>query len=460
MRTRSAMNVAVVAVALALGACSSGGSRNTFEQTDDGGSGSQGTASSGSGGSSGSGYGDSGLIGSGNGFDSGICPYQDSTDHDGDGFAFTEGDCNDCDPNSNPGAFDVPKDGVDEDCDGIIDDEPTGCDVNAVLDSTDPFNAALAIDICRKTTETAQGHARMWGVISATYMAPDGTDNCVDQDSGQVYSCVNNAPSFALGHGNLTKLGPNLPQQGKHMLALSSGTARDPTDPGYEDPTTSDPNSDCSVGGFDKGWTTGFPTGYPVAAPACPSGTSLSGQPHDGMALQLVVRVPTNAESFTFNENFFTGEFPIYVCTEFNDQFIVQMSPAPNGAGPGGNVSFDSKGDVICVNNALLQACVAQNVLVGPTSASSINYACPLGPNSIANTGFTDALDSSGAATGWLQTQVNVNPSLKGKDITLTFVLWDSGDGCLDSTTLVDNLVWSTKPGLPTPVTQPTAPAQ
>ena len=48
------------------------------------------------------------------GFDSGIkpppgCNYADNVDHDGDGFAATDGDCNDCDPNVNPGALDVPK---------------------------------------------------------------------------------------------------------------------------------------------------------------------------------------------------------------------------------------------------------------------------------------------------------------------------------------------------------------
>jgi hypothetical protein len=408
------------------------------------GGGAQSSSSSGSGSSSGSAPGMFGMSDAG----PAACKYMDAIDHDGDGFSSVEGDCNDCNPNMNPGAFDVPMNGIDEDCDGIVDDEPTGCDKNAVLDSTDPFNAALAMDICRKTTETAQGHQRTWGVTSARFMAPDGTDDCVDMDSGQVYSCVNGAPNFALGHGNLTKLGPNLPKQGTHMLGLSSGTARDPSDPGYEPVALNSSMSDCSVGGFDKMWTTGFPTGYPVVAPACPSTTPPSGQPHDGMALQLVIRVPTNAQSFTFDENFFTGEFPIYVCSEFNDQYITQMSPAPMGAGPGGNVSFDSKGDVICVNNALLQACVPQN-------AYGIDYACPLGPSSLASTGFTDAGDSSGAATGWLQTQVSVEPSLKGKDITLTFVLWDSGDGCLDSTILVDNLQWSTMPGSPTPVTQP-----
>ena len=70
---------------------------------------------------------------------------------------------------------------IDEDCDGTADDEPTGCDTNAVLDSTDPFNAALAIDLCRKTTETATGKQRTWGVVDATYIAPDGSESAAER---------------------------------------------------------------------------------------------------------------------------------------------------------------------------------------------------------------------------------------------------------------------------------------
>jgi hypothetical protein len=44
------------------------------------------------------------------------------------------------------------------------------------------------------------------------------------------------------------------------------------------------------------------------------------------------------------------------------------------------------------------------------------------------------------AATGWLQTQAPVKP---GDTITLLFTIWDSGDGVLDSTVLVDNFQWS-----------------
>ena len=41
-------------------------------------------------------------------------------DTDGDGFSawLGGGDCNDANPDINPGAFDNPRDGIDQDCDG------------------------------------------------------------------------------------------------------------------------------------------------------------------------------------------------------------------------------------------------------------------------------------------------------------------------------------------------------
>jgi hypothetical protein len=442
--------VSVASLVVAIAACSSStpdtGFTNPGSSSSSGGS----SGSSGSSGGGGSGSGSSSGGGSSGSFGddggpvvppSSGCQYNDATDHDGDGFSGQAGDCNDCDPNTNPGAFDVPKNGIDEDCDGTADNEPTGCDTNAVLASTDPFNAALAIDLCRKTTETATGKQRTWGVVDATYVAPDGSDNCANENTGANGSCVGSA-NFPLGHGNLTKLGVNAPQNGgTHMLSLSSGSGRDPTDTGYK-----------NVSGFDKGFTVGAAAGFPTAAPACPGVTT--GQPHDGTALRVVIRVPTNAQSFTFNSNFFSFEFPNYICSTYNDTFVVEMAPSPKGASTGGNVAFDQAGNPISVNNALLQAC-------DPQTAGGKMFTCPLGSASLSGTGFgKDTAGTDHAATGWLQTQVNVDPSLKGKDITLLFAVWDSGDGVLDSTALIDNFVWSTEPGQNTPVTVPTPPAQ
>ena len=334
------------------------------------------------------------------------CMYNDSTDHDGDGFSAVDGDCNDCDANANPGAFDVPKNMVDEDCDGTPDNEPTACDTSLTIDSAVGTDAAKAMGLCRTTTEAAQGKQRTWGVIGASYVACDG-------------SPPPSSANFPLGHGLLAKLGTNKPLEGAHMLALSSGTARDPSDPGYQD-----------VGGFDKGYTCTPPTGYPKESPACPGVTT--GEPHDCAALRLVVRVPTNAKSFTYNENFFTYEFPSYICSEFNDFFVAMLTPKLAML-PDGNIAFDQAGNPISVNNSLLQVC-------SPQSAGGKTFACPLGPSTLSGTGF-----ESHAATGWLKTQAPVD-TLKGKDITMMFAVWDSGDGVLDSSVLIDNWVWSVDP--------------
>jgi len=237
--------------------------------------------------------------------------------------------------------------------------------------------------------------------------------------------------------GNLTALGVNSPKQGARLLALSSGTARQPTDPGYQD-----------VGGFDKGYTTGSPPPYPKNTPACPG--VITGQPHDGAALQVVIRVPTNAQSFSFNINFFTYEFPDYICSTYNDSFVVMMTPQPASL-PDANIAFDQAGNPISVNNSLLQVCDPQN-------AGGKNFTCPLGATSLMATGFgiDTTMDEDHAATGWLQTTAPVPASLKGKDVTLLFAVWDSSDGLLDSTALIDNFVWSAEAGTATaPVTQP-----
>ncbi|HEY1958665.1 MAG TPA: putative metal-binding motif-containing protein [Polyangiaceae bacterium] len=348
------------------------------------------------------------------------CQYNDSTDHDGDGFSGTEGDCNDCDPNINPGAFDVPGNGVDEDCSGKADDEPTGCDKGLAIDSTNAGDGAKAIDLCRTTTANATGKARTWGVISAAYVLPDGK--------------TSNAATFAAGHGILTAFGKDpkkpansKPQFGSSMLGLSSGTARAPTDPGYID-----------VGGDDKGYTSGSPPPYPKNTPACPG--VITGTPHDGAALSLQIRVPTNANSFTLQSAFFTYEWPGFICSTFNDSFVVMMTPKPANLADG-NIVFDQDGNPVSVNNSFLQVCGCTGG--PPCSAGGKSFKCPQGDSMLTATGFgLDTAFEDHGSTGWLTTTVPVD-TLRGQTITLLFAIWDSGDGVLDSTALMDNFQWS-----------------
>lgn len=343
---------------------------------------------------------------------SGACQFQDSTDHDGDGFSFADGDCNDCDPAANPGAFDVPGNGVDEDCSGTPDDEPTNCDANLSIASTNAVDGAKAIDLCRTTTESATGKQRTWGVISAKYMLPDGTSPGTASQA-----------NFNLGHGILSHFGadPNTPansqpQLGKSLLGLSSGTARNPTDPGYQ-----------SVSGFSKGYTSNPPTGFtPKNATGC---TATGGSPHDGAALALTIRVPTNANSFTFKSAFFTYEYPSFVCTTYNDYYVAIMSPAPAKI-TDGDIVLDQDGNPVSVNNSFLQVCT-------PGSHGGKTFTCPQGTYMLTGTDFENH-----GSTGWLTTTVPVD-TLRGKDMTLLFAIWDSGDGILDSTSIIDAFQWS-----------------
>ena len=70
-------------------------------------------------------------------------------DSDGDGYTPAQGDCNDCDPAINPGAIEIRGNGLDDDCNGSIDDTPTACDTGATGKS-DTTSLAESIELCDK----------------------------------------------------------------------------------------------------------------------------------------------------------------------------------------------------------------------------------------------------------------------------------------------------------------------
>lgn len=353
------------------------------------------------------------------------CMSTDTNDWDQDGFTVLEGDCDDCDPNVSPNSLEVStKDGgtpVDEDCDGEVDEEEplVTCDAGIALDEDDPMVVIQAVELCKVSTGPKD-----WGVVSAIWAFPDGTP------AGGGPSAAN----FHLGHGVMDGFGSVVTTQfGDNMLVLSSGTARRPNDPGYQD-----------VGGFDKGYTTNHPFGFPKESPACPGTTT--GIPHDTTGIEVKIRAPQNAYGFTFDFNFYTYEWPGFVCSTFNDFFVALLEPFPMGQ-VDGNISYDSMGNPVSVNNAFIDVCGCVGNPPNPCLAGGKTFACSLGNTELLGTGFGfDTGWEDHGATSWLQTTAPVEP---GSEFTLRWAVYDSGDGVLDSTTLIDNFRWIAEPGVP-----------
>lgn len=420
----------------AFASCSANSDSNGFETSTSGDQGAT-TGSGGGSASSGSGQGgdlgiDGGMVGSGGGGPPPCNPVP-AVDGDGDGFSQDQGDCNDCDPNVGPNAVEViaaasgeggaAPEPIDEDCDGEVDNIASPCDTGLVIDTSNPMDGAKAVELCKVSSGPTD-----WGVAEAQWVMPDGA---APPGGAQLVN-------FHLGHGVLPKFGTNVNvQTGSNMLALSSGTARNPTDPGYQ-----------SVNGFDKQITGGSPQGFPKESPACPG--TITGTPHDGAALEVSIRTPANAQGFSFNFNFFTFEWPGFVCSSYNDFFVAMLSPIPAGQADG-NISFDSQGNPVSVNNAFLEVCGCGtgNPPAPPgCNAGGKLFPCPLGNTSLMGTGFgSDDPMSFGqdhGSTYWLQTTAPVAPNSL---ITIRWGVYDSGDGVLDTTTLVDNWQWLATPG-------------
>jgi hypothetical protein len=352
-------------------------------------------------------------------------------DVDGDGWTPAQGDCNDCDPNINPNAYDFPpapgQNPIDYDCDGQT-DEVGPCDFGLDIASSDPLNAARAVELCKLSSGPKD-----WGVVSAAWVMADGSPPPTTEPE---------VSNFHLGHGLLPAFGnTDTVRMGARMLALSSGSARQPNDPGYHD-----------VSGFDKGYVGASPTGFPKESPACPG--VVTGQPHDPTGVEIAINTPSNVKGFSFDFDFFTYEWPGFICSTYNDFFVAILSPIPMGQGDG-NISFDGMGNPVSVNNAFLQVCGCMGNPPSPCSAGGKSFPCALGDLDLLGTGF--GFDTTGGqdhgSTGWLTTTAPVE---KNSMIVLRWAVYDSSDGVLDTTTLIDNWRWIADPSVSV-ATNPTA---
>lgn len=365
-------------------------------------------------------------------------------DLDGDGWTACGGDC--CDEVGvgcfaptlvNPGAFEFAGNAVDDDCDGVVDNALAACDGGLASDSASAGDFAKAIDLCRVTTlAPAEPTDRTWGLISAELLRADGSPNPA-------------AASRAIRPGFGTAITPHA---GSALAMLSTGHAADPSDvsPGYA----------AFEPGTAMGTSSGMPADWLAAhgnvapnAPGCPG--AFVDTAYNPTMLQLVVRAPTNASSFSVRFFFLSSEYPEYVCSMYNDTFVALVDSS-SGANPSdGNIAtYDDGTDVWPIGVNILDAADGLFTACSNDDASqcmppgSTHYAGCESTAELAGTGFDTVLWGSscayggqiGGGTGWLRMRGNVVP---GELVTLRFAIWDTGDEILDSLVLLDDFEWS-----------------
>ncbi len=350
---------------------------------------------------------------------SGSCSNDASDDGDGDGLTGEDGDCNDCDPGIGPDAVEVDGNQVDDNCNGIV-DEVAVCDEGLALDDADPLHAAWAMGICAKADVDG------YGVVEARWVDANGNLK---------------TPNPQLGIQD--RFGTSVPPlQGERMLVISSGAARTPGQASF---CEGESCSGCEDP-FDFACFEGnsAPPGFPQDVPGCAGGTNIV----DDVGLELRLKAPANATGFRYRFRFYSWEFPEYVCTAYNDQYIALVDPPPEGA-INGNISFDSATNPVSVNIAFFDVCSSCQPWASECSGSCPpvpSPCCPAGPGDLAGTGF-DGGNSGAGGTSWLETKA---PIQGGQEFTIRFAIWDTGDGNLDSTAVLDDFQWLGEPGVNT----------
>jgi hypothetical protein len=349
-------------------------------------------------------------------------------DDDGDGFTVCAGDCNDHDSLINPCAFDtndptdpVGMDGLDNDCDGHVDNLIT-CE-SGLTAGHDPTAShyANAADLC--------DNPMCPRIVNAIWYGPSPA----------------NARRITGHMGNMNFA----PHQGQLMAFLSSGQADDNTDtPAYKTCLGTDYNS-----------TFTHPSPLTAAQNTNPCGQGKDESMvtvHDYTELRMAIKAPVNAGSFTFDFAFFSEEYPVYVCQGFNDTFLaMQISKQyPSSMYPNGyEIAYDSNGHRVNVNNSFFQDCNSAQMTWGygytHTCANPITLLNGTGYEVPINTsGLTTCNGNHGSGgTDWLKTTSPIQP---GEQFQLSWIIFDEADGILDSSVVLDHFRWhSTTLGSP-----------
>ncbi len=364
-------------------------------------------------------------------------------DCDEDGYPKSK-DCNDLERTINPDAYDFEGDGIDNDCDGTIDNPVKTCDPTP--GSTTPLDFARAADLCPQRS------------ISVKTGKP--YDPIAKVEFGSIGSGFFASATSMANTKIVPKFGDNMPRMGATLFGMQSGPLLG-NDPRGATGGLAVPNACASIGLHAddcKSLTAGTDTGGALGLSA-----------GDYQEVRMFIRVPSNAKAMSFDFAFFSSEFNQYWKSEFNDAFFALVTSKKVASR---NVARDATGNAITVNSGFFQLCPTAPGPAGLDGSKVAGLANCVGVDgdpskSILGTlkgtnfdgagiGRTDDTTADGkwiygGGSGWLTTKFEVEP---GESMVVRFIMHDTGDSALDSAVIVDNIRWDQAP--PDPTAPPT----
>lgn len=324
-------------------------------------------------------------------------------DRDSDGFTVPD-DCNDNNRFVNPGAFEVPNDGVDNDCDGAIDTSEVLCDdVKDPIpyDTADPHAMARAMGVC--PPNPSPGIDQRWQLTEVSIQDLYGGYSGKPLQYGVQ---APKEPAFA-------------PRVGQSVLMLSTRAARLQPQPGHKNP--------------EGGDRTGVPPdGFPVKDKdgVCPATKpNIAWNP---VVMHLRFRAPTNAGAARMQIAFGAEGYGSVVCNDRNDVAAVLARTSTMGAAV--NYAVLDDGRPLSVDTAPFDICQPAKFTV---KDRDYVFPCVDGMGGPGAEGFNSSEQFAGW-TRWLD--VRVPP---GQDVTIDIALWGAGEREAEASSLfVDGFAW------------------